>query len=165
MSKWTKILCWVLTPLGVLFCFVGYAALTTTLTIEGTAEATPPNAVYILEVMDVQYTNAAAVDVDGVPANVDFPSTKFMANIRFERNSSVRIQVKIKNGTAVNQIFNILKRHDGEPNAFDYDGIVGSNNPSVTLENGENAQGTKLEPGQEQIFWVTIKYSNRTKTK
>ena len=155
MSKWTKILCLILAPLGVVFCFVGYAALTTTLTIEGTAEASPPNAVYIFDIPKdkISYSGASAVPINnstGEPERIDYPSTKFVSNIKFNRSGKITFQVEIFNGTSTTQIFNVLKKHEGVGD-YTYTGVTGSNNPSVSP-----GQGTKILPGESEIFTVTI---------
>ena len=144
MSKWTKILCLILAPLGVVFCFVGYAALTTTLTIEGTAEATPPDAIYITEIWDIQYTGASTVNADGAPTRVAFPSTKFLSNIKFDSaGSTVSFMVRIKNGTSYNQIFDILKSYS------ELEGVgAGYDSSKITADAGIE-QGVVIPAGEE----------------
>lgn len=144
MSKWTKILCCILAPLGVVFCFVGYAALTTTLTIEGTAEATPPDAIYITEIWDIQYAGSSTVDADGAPTRVAFPSTKFLSNINFNSaGSTVSFMVRIKNGTPYNQIFDILKPYS------ELEGVGAGYDASNITATAGIEQGTVIPAGEE----------------
>lgn len=174
MTKLTKILCLIVAPLGILFCLVGYAALSTTLTIDGTAEAKPPNAVFIAEITNITYSrNTSAVPKDGFsgdPTAIDFPSTKFISNIKFGSQGTATFRVKIVNGTSKPQIYNKMKRYESIEgmgtftytgiNPISYGGKETEPNPLV-----DPGQGTVIEPGESCIFTVTITnrtYSERT---
>ena len=160
MTKWTKIMCCVAVPLALLFAWVGYAKLTATLTIQGNAQAEMPNAVYIAEIKEIVYSNAEAVpygEESGDPVAVDFPSTHFLCNTKFNgRGAKVSFEVTVVNGTSIARLFNKIKIYDSADggSAYDYDGISGNNNPSASI-----AQGFSLAPKSSVTFTVTISYS------
>ena len=93
MTKLAKIMCCVTLPLALLFGWVGYAALSATLAIQGSAQAEMPNALYIAEIIvdNNSYSNAEPVGFDGKsgdPMEIDFPSTKFLCKLKFNTSWS-----------------------------------------------------------------------------
>ena len=178
MTKLAKIMCCVTLPLALLFGWVGYAALSATLSIQGSAQAERPNAVYIAQVtIDANtYThNAVASAIDGYsgdPTEVDFPSTKFMCNINYKaQNSYITFKVTVVNGTGTTQYFNgVTKPTVDASQGYNYSGIkdetkwgqlsgggwgqITTYNPSVLP-----SLGHELKSGETCEFTVTIKCS------
>ena len=140
MTKWAKIVCCIVAPLGLLFCMVGYAALSTTLTIQGTAQAEMPAVIYIAEISEPTYSSNTTVYSD--PICVNFPSTKFTSHIKFGSYSSVRFTVKIVNRTPFTQIFNKLESYN------QMEGVEGSFNSANIGARITDLNGTELGPNQ-----------------
>jgi len=153
MKTWMKVLLVTSLSFICVFTSLGYAQLTDDLTVRGYAEASPPNAIFILGISNVQTSNAT---INTTPINIGYPSTKVMSEIVFGgRNASVTFDVLIVNGTEFDQYFDVLEEYsemEGVEGAFSYANIDWS--CSV-------AQGTKISSGENMTFTITLIYTGR----
>ena len=153
MKTWMKILLGISLSFACIFTSLGYARLTEDLVVEGYAEASPPNAIFIVGISNVQTSNAT---IHTTPINIGYPSTKVMSEIVFGgRNASVTFDVLIMNGTEFDQYFDVLEEYsemEGVEGAFSYANIDWSS--SV-------AQGTKISSGARMTFTITLTYTGR----
>ena len=153
MKAWLKVLLGISLSLMCVFTSLGYAALSDTLYVEGQVDASPPNAIYIEGIYNVQFNNASAVQT---PVNIGFPSTKVMSEIVFNsRNSSVSFNVIIANGTAFDQYFDVLEEYSS------MEGVEGSFSYANTDWSVSVPQGTELKSGETMTFTVTLTYIGR----
>ena len=125
-----------------LFLAVGYAALSGTLSITGTASY-EPGTIYITSVELTGYSNTTGQ----TPQVTKFGYLSFVHNdYSMPRNASVTISATVKNNSGITQIFDIVLPKDER----DYDISVSP------------AQGTKVEHGKTQTFTITITNNSRT---
>lgn len=150
MKKWLKILIGLALSLMTCMTCVGYAALATTLELNGLVQVDAPNAIYVTDISNVRLTNVTATTE---PINVDFPSAKLMSDLTYgTQGASVSMEVTLYNGTPVDQIFDVLVEHEGSSTAtdvFDYTDVKWSVEPG---------QGTVVPTGQSVTFSVTYAY-------
>lgn len=150
MKAWHKVIWGIALSLVTCFTTLGYAQLSNTLTVSGEINAAPPNAIYIVDIKNVE---TSGVTLTTTPTNIDFPSTKVLSNVTFSgRNSYVKFDVSIANHTAVDQIFDVLVEHEGsgETDVFSYAGVKWSVEPG---------QGTSVPKGETVDFTVTYTYT------
>ncbi len=153
MKGWMKILLGISLSLMCIFTSIGYARLSTDLTVEGDIELAPPNAIFILDISNVHTTGAT---VTTSPMNIGYPSTKVLSEIVFSgRNSSVTFDVSVMNGTEFNQYFDVLEEY------AELEGIDGSFSYASIDWNTSISQGTPIAPGEVQTFTVTLTYTGR----
>ncbi len=143
--------------LGVVFSFMvcltcmGYAQVADDLTLEGEANYTPPNAIYIIDVKDVQTSDAT---VQTSPVNIGYPTTKVLSQATFsQRNATMTYVVTVVNNSQVDQIFDKMTSHasdDEVVGVFNYTGITCTASPG---------QGTVVRSGQTMDFTITCKYT------
>lgn len=151
---WKKVLFGLLILLMCLTMSFGYATLSSTLKVDGEVSATPPNTIYIMEIFDVS-TSGASITTS--PVNIGYPSTKVMSEIVFsERNSTVTFSVIIRNGTQIDQYFDILGSYS------EMEGIEGSFSNTNVSSSVSIAQGTKIAAGEQKTVTVTFTYTSRT---
>ena len=138
-----------------IFTCIGYAGFTSDLRVAGTATADPPKAMFITSISNVKTSN---VRVTTSPYNLGWPSTKFVSEITFGgRNAYISFDVSIKNGTDIDQYFNVLKEY------AELEGVEGSFSSTnvkwtvLSVETGQDAQGTIIRSGEEVDFNVTLK--------
>lgn len=133
------------------FTCIGYAQVTNDLTIEGEANYTPPDAVYIIDISNITTNNAT---VKQAPQNFAEPSTYILSEITFAgTGSSVSFDVTIVNHTKALQIYDTLVEHssaDGLTSVFGFAGV------DFTVSPG---QGTEIASRGRQTFRVTYKYT------
>ncbi|MBR4032649.1 MAG: hypothetical protein IKJ07_07950 [Clostridia bacterium] len=159
MKSWIKILLGISLSVMCIFTSIGYASFTSQLEIGGTAEVGPPNAVYIVSISNV-VTNG--VNITQVPTNIGFPSTKFMSELVFEKNSSsISFDVLVHNATQITHIFDVIQKYDtmeGVEGSFSYANVTAKTNV---------AQGYELKSGEMKTFTVTLTYtgSNTNQTR
>lgn len=151
MKTWAKVAIGMALSFMCIFVSLGYAQLTDELTITGTANAAPPNDIFIYDISNV-VTSGATLTTS--PVSVDYPSTKFLSEITFSKNGSyVTFDVQILNGTLVDHIFDILEElsamTDGST-GLSYAGVDWTVSPT---------QGTVVKAGQMMKFKVTLKYT------
>ena len=160
MTKWMKGLCVLFVLSATLFCSVGYAAVTGSLMISGQVDVEPPNAVYIIEVLDIQYSKQNFV-VREAPKYIDFPSTKFLSDLTFPNaNDNVTFKVRVVNRTNVTQYFNGVIVPEGlEGYGYNYDGFIKSTSGGKTTYYVEvSDHGKAIDPGKEHTFTITMTY-------
>jgi len=151
MKMWIKAILGISLSFMCLFTCVGYAAINSELSVFGEIEASPPNAVFIMEVYNVQ-TSKATVNL--APVNIGHPSTKVLSDITFEGNGSyVKFDVRVLNGTEYTQIFDVLKQYT------EMGGVEGSLSYSNVKATSSIPQGTQLAPGEQEIFTITLTYN------
>lgn len=151
MKKWTKAALGILLSFMCLFTCVGYAAINSELSVFGDIKVSPPNAVFIMEVYNVQ-TSKATVNLS--PVNIGHPSTKVLSDITFEGNGSyVKFDVRVLNGTEYTQIFDVLKQYT------EMEGVEGSLSYSNVKATSSVPQGTQVAPAEQEIFTITLTYS------
>lgn len=154
MKAWIKILLGISLSLMCIFTSLGYAELTDRLVIDGDVDSNPPNAIFIVEISNIQASNAT---ITSEPLNIGNPSAKMMSEIVFKsQNSSVTFDVLIMNGTPVTQYFDQLEQYpsmEGVEGSFSYERI------NATVEPG---QGTAIGSGEQKLFTVTLKYTGTT---
>lgn len=153
MKAWVKILLGISLSFMCVFSSLGYAGLTATLTVDGEAEVTAPNAIFIVNISNVK---TSGTTINTSPVNIAQPSAKVLSEIVFSsRNSSVTFDVLIMNGTSFEQYFDVLEEYSemtGVEGSFSYANI----DWSVSVP-----QGTKLAPGERMTFQVTLTYTGR----
>lgn len=153
MKTWMKMILGISLSFMCLFVSVGYAGFTSEMSIHADAELSPPNAVFIVNISNVQTSNAT---INTPPVNLSEPSTKIMSEITFaSRNAYVTFDVLIMNGTSFNQYFDVLEEYpeiEGIEGAFSYANMDWSVTPP---------QGTMIMPGEQTLFTVTLTYTGR----
>ena len=153
MKAWMKVLLSISLSLMCVFVSLGYAQLTDNLVVEGQAEASPPNAIFIYEISNVTTLNAT---INTTPTNIGYPSTKVMSEIVFGgRNASVTFDVLIVNGTNFDQYFDVLEEYS------EVEGVDGTFSYASVDWSASVAQGTKIAAGEKMIFTVTLTYVGR----
>lgn len=95
MSRPIKILCCAVLSFCTLFSAVGYATISGTMTVSGSASATPPEGIYIVDVAEEATSNATSESVEHIPFSTNVISTVQ----RTANNSSVSYSVTIWNNT------------------------------------------------------------------
>jgi len=150
MKTWIKVLLGITLSFMCLFTCVGYASVTSNMYISGDVEVSPPKAIFIYDIRNVQTSGATIVTT---PVNIGFPSTKVMSEITFsKRNSYVTFEVAIKNLTEFSQYFDMLEEYsemEGVSGSFSYASVDWTVVPS---------QGTEIKAGENLTFTVTLKY-------
>ena len=108
MPKWTKYLCLALCVLSTLFCAIGYASITGTMTIRGNVELDPPP-IYISDVVFV------SVKSDGTLNSSQTAETVMTSQISLTENkdSTVILQITVKNTTEDTYGYNATIRTAG----------------------------------------------------
>ena len=102
------------------------------------------------------------VNITQVPTNIGFPSTKFMSELVFEKNSSsISFDVLVHNATQITHIFDVIQKYDtmeGVEGSFSYANVTAKTNV---------AQGYELKSGEMKTFTVTLTYtgSNTNQTR
>lgn len=151
---WAKALLGLTLSIMSLFTCVGYATISSDLTVEAEVHIIPPNAMFISEIINVQ-TSGATITTS--PVNIGHPSTKVMSEITFSgRNSYVSFDVRVVNGTQFSQFFDVLEEYpeiEGLADSFSYANIDWSVSPG---------QGTEVKPGEKILFTVTLTYTGRS---
>ncbi len=150
MKTWTKVVIGVALSFMCIFVSLGYAQLSTELTIKGSANIAPPNSIFIYEITDV-VTSGATLTTS--PVSIDFPSTKVLSEITFSgKGSYVTFNVHMLNGTLVDHIFDILEEMSTmtDGSELSYAGVDWTVSPG---------QGTVVKAGQMTTFSVTLKYT------
>lgn len=138
-----------------MFCFtlLGYAKVTNTLVVDGKAEYTPPDAIYII---DVKQVTASSATFTTSPVNFGYPTTKVLSNVTYSsRNATVTYTVTVVNNSQVDQIFDkieALESDDSTIDPFDYTNVTATVSPE---------QGTVVKRGETQDFTITYKYTGR----
>ncbi len=151
MNKLLRACGWVALFLMAAFICIGYAQVTTDLTIEGEANYTPPDAVYIIDISNITTNNAT---VKQAPQNFAEPSTYMRSEITFAgKGSSVSFDVTIVNHTKALQIYDTLIEHDSADGLTSIFGFAGVD---FTVTPG---QGTEIPSRGRQTFRVTYKYT------
>ena len=151
MKMWIKAILGISLSFMCLFTCVGYAAVSGNVVINGNVEAKPPNAIFIVDIYNVQ-TSKATVNLS--PVNIGYPSTKVLSDITFEGNGSyVKFDVRVLNGTEYTQIFDVLKQYT------EMEGVEGSLSYSNVKATSSIPQGTQLAPGEQEIFTITLTYN------
>ncbi len=153
MNKWMKILLYISLSFMSVFTCIGFASLSDTLTLEGNAEVSPPNAIYIESISNIQ-TNGTTITT--TPVNIGFPSTKVLSEIVFSsRNSTVSFDVMIANGTEFDQYFDVLEEYS------EMEGVEGTFSYANVDWRSSVSQGNMIAPGETQLFTVTLTYTGR----
>ena len=108
MPKWTKYLCLALCVLSTLFCAIGYASITGTMTIRGNVELDPPP-IYISDVVFV------SLDSGGTLESSQTAETVMTSQISLTENkeSTVLLQITVKNTTEDTYGYNATIRTAG----------------------------------------------------
>lgn len=108
MPKWTKFLCLALCVLSTLFCAIGYASITGTMTIRGNVELDPPP-IYISDVLFV------SLNSDGTLESSQTAETVMTSQISLTENkdSTVLLQITVKNTTEDTYGYNATIRTAG----------------------------------------------------
>lgn len=151
MKAWIKVLLGISLSLMCLFTSLGYAQHSTSLEVVGDVKVDPPNAIFIVDIYNVQ-TSKATVNLS--PVNIGYPSTKVLSDITFEGNGSyVKFDVRVYNGTAYTQIFDVLKQYT------EMEGVEGSLSYSNVKATSSVPQGTQVAPAEQETFTITLTYS------
>ena len=94
MPKWTKYLCLALCVLSTLFCAIGYASITGTMTIRGNVELDPPP-IYISDVVFVSLDSGGTLDSSQTAETVMTSQISLTEN----KDSTVILRITVKNTT------------------------------------------------------------------
>ncbi len=121
---------------------LGYATVTDSLHVEGNAQATPPQSVYITDASVISGT----VQIKGYSETV-LSSTVILGTTA---TASATVQLTVKNNTPYGYVFNQTVYQIGEQ-TFDNSGIAVKANI---------AKGTKLDSGATTTFTATFTYKN-----
>lgn len=141
MKRFSKIFIVIALSFATLITGIGFAKVTTTLTVDGAVEAGPPEAVYIYEAKGS--ANAIVHDYSRtiLRSTVTLPSA----------SSTETITVSIKNNTAFEYFYNEAKFTIGE-NTYSNEGI--------TFTVSGIKQNDSLAVGATKTFTVTFKFAN-----
>lgn len=151
MKVWQKILLGISLSFVCLFSSMGYAQVTTQLQIFGQGQASPPNAIFIAGISNVQTSNAT---INTEPTNIGFPTTKVLSEVVFGgTNAWVSFDVDIVNGTPVSQYYDVLDQYPS------LEGVEGSFTYEKIKETVTPGQGTRVAPGERATFKVTLQYT------
>ena len=151
MKTWIKAALCISLSFMYLFCCVGYAILSMEMNIAGTVEASPPEAIFIYSITNVQ-TNNATVNVS--PINIGPPSTKFLSEIVFsKKNANVSFNVYVVNGTDFDQYFDIVEEFS------EMEGVEGSFSYANVNATASPGQGAVVPAGESVTFTVTLNYT------
>ena len=153
MKRWMMVLFCV--TFSFLFCLmcVGYAQLSDSLVIEGTAEASEPAAVYIVEIVSTTgtVTRAEVVPYTSVDSDISLGTSD---------DATVTMRICVKNNTAERYGFNAVRY---APDLYTNSGIaVSTDMTRKTVDKNGNvtANGTIVEPGQTLEFTATFSYAD-----
>ena len=151
MKAWKKIVLGISLSFMCLFTSVGYAGVSSMLSITGDATAQPPDAIFIFGISNVR---TSGTTVTTTPTNIGYPSTKVLSEVTFSsRGSSITFDALVVNGTQFDQYFDVIEEYaelEGVEGAFSYANV----DWSVSVP-----QGTRLAPGQKMTFTVTLTYN------
>ena len=151
MKWWIKILVCLALSVTCLFTCVGYAWTSSEMRVEGTAEAVPPDAVFISSISNVVTNNAT---INTSPINIGFPSTKVLGEIVFGgKNATVSFDAVVVNNTEFNQYFDIIEEFT------EMEGVEGSFSYANVSASASIAQGTMLQAGASTKITITLKYT------
>ena len=151
MSKWYKIITVATFSFLMLFITFGYAAVTGSLAIYGTAEAQPPNKLFITSVTATSTGGGASVEdlYSLSPTNVNSKIT--LPN----KNSSAMVTVTVWNNTAQRYEFNTAKYTEN---------LYSNPNITITLTNSSTGKplthGDMVNPDERLSFTVEYKYKD-----
>ncbi len=142
MRKMNKALIWLVLTLMVLSISVGYANVTDVLNIQGTGESTPPDGVFITEV----------ITVDGITVN-SFKGTVINSKTDLGSVNSKTINVVVYNNSNVVYGYNVMKYAVGTE-TYDNENIV------ITTEMKPKNENWKVEPYSYLTFPVTFNFKD-----
>ena len=129
--------------LSTCFLGVGYAALSTTLSIDGTTRVDPPEIVYITSATPMSGANASVKGVSGTVMS----STVTLGN---STSAQAVIRVTVKNNTEYPYVFNGVTYTEG-PETYDNTAIA----VSTSIK-----KGVEVASGGSTTFDVTFKYKS-----
>ncbi len=146
MKTWTKVLLGVALSLLCLFTTIGYADLTTDLTVVGEAEATPPEALYITAIVPQSASSGASVTINYFTNTV----VNSRVNLGSNGRNTVTYRITVFNNTDVEYGYNAMIYTVGE-------GTFDNTNIKVV----PNIQHRESVPAHtSKTFDVTVSYKN-----
>lgn len=169
MKTLTKSVVGIALSFFVLFACLGYAELTDTLTIHGTANASPPPGIYITEaVVDTAYY-ANQNECEHVPYSTTLDSTVNLSSYGSSWNRRygyVKYKITVWNNTAYQYAYSGLEY---QKNLSGYNGnsyLGGNMTITVTDANGGSFVGDVVNPGEHVTFYATytVNRNNLTST-
>ncbi len=163
MKTWVKIWIGVAFSFMFLFTCVGYASLTDRLTITGTANASPPEGLYIIDVSVASHSYASTTERDYIEQTTNVSSTVNIQSYRSgwsTRYGNVRYKITVWNNTpyvyAYSGITYVSSLAEYPGNQY-----LGKNmSVTVTDENGGSFVGDIVSPGEKVVFYATYTVSS-----
>jgi hypothetical protein len=163
MKTWIKALLGVMLSFMILCTCVGYAALTDTLRISGTANAEPPQGIFITSVENtaVSYGESVAATHIDFTTNVDTTvNIKYYGSSWNRKYGTVKYKMTVWNNTPYEYAYSGYDYVSSMPgyNGNQYLGRYLS--VSVTDENGQSFVGDIINPDEKVVFYATYTISN-----
>lgn len=166
MKTWTKAIIGIVLSFCTLFSSLGYAALTTNLSITGEATVSPPEGIYITKV-EVDSTNyGSSNNVSHVPYSTTVDSTVNIESYKSggwfgqTRYGTVRYKITVWNNTDYQYAYSGIE-YQSNPAGYNGNQYLGrSMSVSVTDINGGSFVGDVVYARQEVQFYATYTISS-----
>ncbi len=164
MAKKTSILCWIFALVAVCFISVGYASLSDTLWVTGTADVTPPTSMVITEITP---TDATTVRYE---TSTRFEETNIKTTLNGTQGQKVVYRVTAHNYSKTDTyVFNGIRYSDVyadtlskmtvsvSPNEYG-DKLLSTTPQTISVE------GTPVAPGEDFVFYVEYELTDNIGT-
>jgi len=163
MKTWVKVWIGVAFSFMFLFTCVGYASLTDRLTISGTANASPPEGIYIIDVSPDSTSYATSVEAAHIDYSTSVSSTVNIQSYRsgwYTRYGTVRYKITVWNNTPYVYAYSGIT-YVSSLAGYSGNQYLGRNmSVTVTDENGGSFVGDIVSPGEKVVFYATYTVSN-----
>ena len=150
MSKFAKIAICVVLSFSVCFIAIGFAALSDQLEIDGTAEVSAPNIVYVS--MANITAGAGAITYTGGTTSIEDPAALLSADLDFSASSTVTLAVRVFNNTEYDYVYKGAEAPTVSGDSVNTGFTFATS--GITAE-GTRVDGTPLNAGHTIEFAVT----------
>lgn len=156
MKAWKKFVICISLSLMCMFTSIGYAAMSTQLTISGSASAEPPEALFITEV-----SGGAYIDPDTLHYTNTIVNSKLVMQNNSEGKAEARFSVTVFNNTNVSYYYLAMVRGTYTTESGD---VVAYSNENIVLT-PDIQLGDEIKSGETLTFNVTASFAeNATDT-
>ena len=156
MKRLTKVLIGLLLSFCCTFMCVGYAAITGSLTVNGTLTYEPPEGIYITDVTVNTTSNASSSTYAPITysTSVNAALKKTSSSGYWGSSGSVTYNITVWNNTPYVYAYSGLEYSTSTVGGYNGNGIIGSGNNRIQITPSINTS-TTIAPGQRLIFTST----------